>query len=249
MRPGRPGADVDDPARRPAVSRATMASMAAAMSGAARPTTSATACFLGRHEPDDVLRGPQVEVGEFRPDPFRDERRRGRAPPAFRCVRRRQSLAGSAGTGRGFVAGSGVGVEGVARGRPDPLGVPGAEVAHVAAGFVAPGPEVVDAGGAGGGDGGVDVVLVLGAEAEALDPDLGVDAVRRPPVAPGGSEISVTKGPTGCSNGGPVGVGGQGVEAGQARPPGDQSDTPSEPFDAGAAGRRCSGRRGWRRRR
>ena len=46
----------------------------------------------------------------------------------------------------------------------------------MAAGFVAPGPEVVDSGGAGGGDGGVDVVGVLGAEAEALDPDLGLDA-------------------------------------------------------------------------
>jgi hypothetical protein len=85
----------------------------------------------------------------------------------------------------------------------------------VAAGFVAPGPEVVNAGGASGGDGGDDVVGVLGAEPEALDPDLGLDAggrrLLRHPLGILGHE-----GADRLAERLPVGVGGQGGEAGQA---------------------------------
>jgi hypothetical protein len=85
----------------------------------------------------------------------------------------------------------------------------------VAAGFVAPGPEVVDPGGAGGGDGGMDVVGVLRPEAEALDPDLGFDAggggLLRHPFGEFGHERSHR-----LAERFPVGIGGQRGETRQA---------------------------------
>src|SRR5918993_2422711 len=67
--------------------------------------------------------------------------------------------------------------EGVPQDLPDGRRVAAGQGAHVPAGLVPPGPEVLDAGRPGRGHGGADAGLVGRLHPEPLDPDLGPDPV------------------------------------------------------------------------
>src|ERR687891_715653 len=99
---------------------------------------------------------------------------------------------------------------------PDPVGVPGSEPVHVPAGLVPPRPQVVDPGVPRRPNGRPDLLRPLGADPERLDPDLA------PGPVPLG-EVPDCLGPVAhprvhrASEPLPVRIGGQGVQAFEAR--------------------------------
>ena len=99
---------------------------------------------------------------------------------------------------------------------PHPLGLAGAELAHVSASLVAPRPQIFHARSPGGLDGSADVVRVLRAEAEALDLDLGAYAVLLAEVADQARE-PLDKVVGGVPEGLPIRIGRQSIEAGHPR--------------------------------
>ena len=138
--------------RRPA-SRSPIASIAAASCGAASRTEGATSASSALISSTSSCVGTQIELGIAA---GRALGHRAAAP------RRRSGLAGERGGDRA----------------PDERRVRRRERAHVPARLERPRPEVVDAGGARGGDGCGQIGNVGGGQAEARNPELRSDAVR-----------------------------------------------------------------------